>query len=273
MSLTVSNSGGGDYEQLPEGSYVARCIKVIDLGTQTTEWNGEKKHRPKVMITWEILDDETKMKDGRPFAITKRYTASLHEKAQLRKDLQAWRGKRFTDEELEGFDLKNVLGTYCAMQVTHSEGNNGNNYENIEAIMSTREKPEPVNDTIYFDLSDPDMSLFEGFSDRLKETILASPEGQFMGSQPVDLNDIPDDDPDPTAKDDDSEPGDAAVDLTKYLTTSQLKEIRAALNAMKITVPAQRLEVLSTITNRKVEALNTLTRDEAELVLSEMRKL
>ena len=32
------------------------------------------------------------MSDGRPFTISKRYTWSTHEKATLRKDLEAWRG-------------------------------------------------------------------------------------------------------------------------------------------------------------------------------------
>ena len=36
MSLTVKATGGGDFELTPEGAYIARCIKVIDLGTQTT---------------------------------------------------------------------------------------------------------------------------------------------------------------------------------------------------------------------------------------------
>lgn len=176
MSLTIKDNNSGDFERVPEGNYVARCYKIIDLGRQSTEWNGETKERQKIMVAWEILDDDLRMKDGRPFSISKRYTASLNERSQLRKDLQAWRGKRFTDEELEGFDLKKVLGQYCAIQVLHGEGTNGNTYENVEAIMFTREKPTAVNDDVWFDISAPDMEIFETFSDRLKETIKASPD-------------------------------------------------------------------------------------------------
>lgn len=209
MSLTVKNSGGGDFELAPEGNYVARCFKIIDLGTQTTEYNGERKQQAKVLLSWELLDPADRMKDGRPFAVSKRYTASLHEKAQLRKDLQAWRGKRFTEEELEGFDLKNVLGKYCQIQVTHVEGSNGNTYANIDAIMSTKEKPEAVNPDVHFDLTSPDLEVFEAFSDKLKETIQQSPEWQdahasqeapkkavtasddHQDDTPVDLSEIP----------------------------------------------------------------------------------
>lgn len=176
MSLTVKNNGGGDFELAPEGTYIARCFKIIDLGTQITEYNGEKKQQQKVLISWELLDPEARMKDGRPFAVAKRYTASLHEKAQLRKDLQAWRGKRFSETELEGFDLKAVLGAYCQIQIVHSEGINGSTYANVDAIMSTKEKPKAVADAVYFDISEPDMELYETFSDRLKEQISVAPE-------------------------------------------------------------------------------------------------
>ena len=43
--------------------------------------------------------------NGRRFQLRKDYKNSLHEKAGLRKDLEAWRGRRFTDAELAGFDL------------------------------------------------------------------------------------------------------------------------------------------------------------------------
>lgn len=203
MSLTVRATGGGDFELTPEGIYIARCFRIIDLGTQTTEFNGESRSRQKIVISWELLDPETKMKDGRPFSISKRYTASLHEKAQLRKDLQAWRGKRFTDEELEGFDLKNVLGAYCQLQVVHEEGKNGATYDNVDAIMATREKPAGINPEVYFDISEPDLAVFDSLSDRLKEHIMSAPEWKGAkhvqpdtvlpvdDNEPINLDDVP----------------------------------------------------------------------------------
>ena len=43
------------------------------------------------------------MPDGKPFLVRRRYTASLHEKSALRKDLESWRGRAFTNVELDGF--------------------------------------------------------------------------------------------------------------------------------------------------------------------------
>lgn len=202
MSLTVSQGSQQEFEITPEGTYIARCFKVIDLGTQTVEWMGEKKFQKKILVSWELLDPETKMKDSRPFAVTKKYTASLHEKSQLRKDLQNWRGKRFTDEELGGFSLKNILGTYCQIQVVHTESN-GNTYANVDAIMSTREKPEGVNPLVNFDIDEPDMKVLESLSERLRGMIEASPEWRAKnasveaeevhvpGDEPINLDDIP----------------------------------------------------------------------------------
>lgn len=182
MSLNIKENGGGDFEIVPEGTYIARCYRVVDLGTQVSEFQGERKEQPKVLIGWELLDDEVKMKDGRPFSTQKRYTASLHEKSQLRKDLQNWRGKRFTPEELEGFDLKNVLGTYCQMQITHVQKND-RTYDTVDAIMATKEKPAGVNDLIHYDIHEPDAEVFNSFSDKLRETIAQSPEYIEVQSQ------------------------------------------------------------------------------------------
>lgn len=174
MSLTASDKGGADFEMTPEGTYVARCYKIIDLGTQkgSEAYGGKEQH--KVMIGWELLDNDVKMEDGRPFTVNQFYTVSLHEKSKLRKDLEAWRGKKFTAEELAGFDLANVLGVYCMLQVVHSEDGK---YANVNAIMSYKgEKPKPVNDNVVFDIDEPDMAVFETMSDNMKGKIMTAPE-------------------------------------------------------------------------------------------------
>lgn len=174
MSLTVKASGSGDFEMTPEGTYIGRCIKVIDLGTQTATGQYGTKQQKKVMVQWELLDG-AKMQDGKPFAVAQFYTASLHEKSQLRKDLEAWRGKKFTAEELEGFDLSQVLGAYCMIQVVHSQDGQ---YANVNAIMATKEKPEGVNPLVSFEINNPDMEVFSTFSDKMKAKITSTPEWQ-----------------------------------------------------------------------------------------------
>lgn len=177
MGLTASNSGG-NFELAPQGVYAARCFKMVDLGTQPTEFQGQKKLQHKVMIGWELLGDEM-MEDGKPFSVMKRYTVSLHEKSQLRKDLEAWRGKQFTPEEEALFDLTKVIGAYCMLNIVHETSKAGTEYANIASIMplpKSMPKPDGINPVVAFDLDSPDMEIFESFSDKLKATIMAAPE-------------------------------------------------------------------------------------------------
>jgi len=108
---------------------------------------------------WELPDEKIEIdEEEKPRAISKEYTLSLSEKANLRKDLQAWRGKAFTEEELAGFDMQNVLGKGCQLQVIHTESN-GKTYSNIASIMGLpkgMKVDEPYNPITYFDLGEPD---------------------------------------------------------------------------------------------------------------------
>lgn len=198
MSLTASEKSGADFEITPAGQYVGRCFKIIDMGTQTTTGMYGVKDQHKVMVSWELLDGP-KMQDGRPFSVSQFYTVSLHEKAKLRADLEAWRGRKFSTEELEGFDIGSVLGAYCMLQVVHDETGK---YANVQTIMSYKgTKPAPVNPNIVFDIDNPDMEVFNAFSDNMKLKITNTPEWRFNHqpkamepSKPVDdvvIEDVP----------------------------------------------------------------------------------
>src|SRR5262245_56409373 len=68
MSLTVADNGGGDFERAPEGTHLATCYMLADIGTQATTYQGQEKHQKKIIIGWELPHEP--MSDGRPFAIT-----------------------------------------------------------------------------------------------------------------------------------------------------------------------------------------------------------
>jgi hypothetical protein len=173
--------------------HLARCYRVIDLGTQETTYLGAVKHLPKVMLQFEVHgeDDEGKAivtAKNEPMSISKNFTLSLAEKATLRKDLQTWRGREFTADELRGFELKNVLGAWAMVSVIKAMGNNGKEYTNIAAIMSVPPAikkagmPEGHNELNIFSIEEPDMTLFESFSNGLREKIEKSPEWKARGN-------------------------------------------------------------------------------------------
>lgn len=188
MSFFVEDKGG-NFERCPSGMHLARCYRIVDLGTQKSEYMGQVKYLHKIMLGWEIhgMDDRgnpLKMMDGRPFAIFKNYTLSWSEKANLRLDLQSWRGKPFTQEEMRRFDLKNVLGAWCMINVIERAGQDGKTYTNVNgvtpvpAMIKQSGLPTAVNKNELFNLQEPDMAMFNSFSDHLKKKIESSPEWQ-----------------------------------------------------------------------------------------------
>lgn len=177
MALNVSDTGGS-FELPPAGVHIARCFRLIDLGTQTSNWQGKETRQPKISLSWELLGDD-RMTDGKPFSITRRLTASLGEKATLRALLKSWRGRDFSPEELKKFDLKTIIGVYGLANVVH-ETRDGNTYANLASLMPLPRgmpKSDSVNANQIFDLANPDNNVWEQLSPRLQEVILASPEG------------------------------------------------------------------------------------------------
>lgn len=188
----IVSSSGGDYKPVPEGTYIAICIRVIDLGTQVATYKGADKIQRKVLVSWEVPEVRAEDKDGKdmPALISTRYTASLHEKAALRRDLEAWRGRRFTEDELRGFDLKNVIAQACQIQVLHTE-RDGSTYANVSAIMALPkgyQKPTPEHSTVNFSLDPADFNsaIYGSLSEKLQEQIAKSPEyKEVTGQAPV----------------------------------------------------------------------------------------
>jgi hypothetical protein len=124
MALNVRNRRTREFRRVPEGVHQAICNMVVDCGVQP---GGKCAPRRQVYIRWEIPAERVEWMDAagakheEPMNIGRFYTASLSEKATLRRDLESWRGRPFSEEELQGFDLFKVLGTPCQLVVAHSE--------------------------------------------------------------------------------------------------------------------------------------------------------
>ncbi|MCB0255862.1 MAG: hypothetical protein KDI55_19260 [Anaerolineae bacterium] len=190
MGLIANSGSNVMFKKVPAGVHIARCVQVIDLGTQEVTFQGETKQQHKLYIAWEVLGEDDagvpltyEGTDGKdhPMTIGKRYTLSLNDKSALRKDLAAWRGRDFTPEELKAFDISKLLGAYCMLNVQHNESNNGKTYANVASITplpTALAKNKPTSDTkpVSFDMDDPDMALFDSFPPWLQDVIQASAE-------------------------------------------------------------------------------------------------
>ena len=150
-------------EPISEGVHVGICYGVVDIGSQYSK-QYDKTAR-KVIIMWEISDETYTDKDGneQPRTLSREYTLSLNEKSGLRKMLEQWRSRKFTEEERLGFDLMNIVGLPCQITVIHEE-KNGNTYANMSGIMvypKGAEPPKQHNASIYFDTTDKTLSQLD----------------------------------------------------------------------------------------------------------------
>jgi len=172
---------------VPEGTHLARCYRIVDLGTQESTYLGQVKTQRKVMIHFEVHGDDENgfaliTRAGEPMSISKNYTLSIGEQSRLREDLVSWRGKAFTPQELKGFELKNLLGAWGMISVIKTISENGKEYFNIKAItpvpavMKKNGMPQHFNEAKIFSIDSPDMELFATFSDYLRAKIEGSPE-------------------------------------------------------------------------------------------------
>lgn len=131
MSI-IAKDTGGNFTPAPAGPQHIVCCDVVDLGMVKATFSGETKTKPMVRLVWQLGEKDEKT--GKRFTISKRYTLSLHKKAALRADLESWRGRAFTAEELAGFDVERVLGIQALANVVHND-KDGKTYANVAAIM------------------------------------------------------------------------------------------------------------------------------------------
>lgn len=193
MSTVAKSNEKKERKIVSKGIHPATCIWVVDLGKQHNDYLD--KDQDKVYLQFEV--DETITIDGeeKPMVIGREYTRSLHEKSNLRKDLESWRGDTFTEEEEKGFDIKTFLGKPCQLNITHSTKGE-KTYANISAIIPVAKNAtveQPKGEVIHFDMDAKDREdtlakLPTWIQERIKNSITYL---QTMSSmfEPIDPND------------------------------------------------------------------------------------
>jgi hypothetical protein len=139
MALTLQAKASTPYVLHPEGIFAALCIDVMDLGAEEVEFQGVKSMKDKLRITFET---DTKMEDGKPYTISKKFTSSLASKSNLNAFLAKWRGKAIGVDET--IDLTKLIGANCTLVISHAQSQDGQKtYSNIDAISKPTKKLTP----------------------------------------------------------------------------------------------------------------------------------
>jgi hypothetical protein len=205
MSLTVKEAAESSFEPIPEGTYSAVCHLLVDLGVQHNKAFDNSSR--KVMLGWLIPEETYVNKEGFtvPRAMYATYTASIGKKAKLRSLLASWRGRDFTADELEAFNLRNIVGAPCLMNIIHTDGKDGRTYANIAGIMRLPKGMQAAKlstDPIIFDLDEDPLEnlelLPEWIANKVKESetymdkAAAQIKNEVDGTAPAALEEIPD---------------------------------------------------------------------------------
>lgn len=170
------------FELVPSGNHIARCYSMVEVGTEVVEYQGEKKSQYKVRITWELPNEKKVFstdKGEQPYSVSKDYTLSMHEKSNLRHDLENWRGKAFTEAEAKAFDISKLLGAPCMLNVIHRQSQAGNPYATISGITAVPKgfiTPIQINPSFILSYDEWNDHKFSTLPEWLRKRIEATPE-------------------------------------------------------------------------------------------------
>ena len=176
--MSIVAKGGEKSSSFPSvsvGVHKARCIKVIDLGTQKNEFEGNITWKRQALVIWETPDQTNETSE--PLTISRFYTLSLHEKSNLGIDLTSWRGRPFSETEKKGFDISKLIGHTCLLNVI--QGNKNNKIGSVMPLPKGDKIAEQYHTSVKFSIDDFQKGKKETFnqlSEGIRNIILRSKE-------------------------------------------------------------------------------------------------
>ena len=159
------------------GVYMAVCVGFVDLGEQYSE--KFKNYSYKGMYIWE-LPGETIEIDGeqKPRQLSKEFVISASNKSNLRKFIESWNSKSYSDEEFMEFDIFEQIGKPCQLNVVLNETKEYANVDNIMQIPKGFPAPTTSTEFIRWDMDAWDDTVFEKIPEWIQEKIKKSSQYQ-----------------------------------------------------------------------------------------------
>lgn len=183
MAIIAANTST-PRELTEAGLHIARCYRMVQVGTVNEDFQGKPKIQQKVRIGWEMplltkVFDEAK--GPQPLVIEKEFTLHMGENANLRKMLTSWRGKPFTEEEASKFDITKLLGAVCMLNITHkaSKKDASKLYDEISSVVPVPKGmtcPPQVNPMFVLSYDEWDQAKFDSLPDFIKDKMKTSLE-------------------------------------------------------------------------------------------------
>jgi len=176
MSIVAKGSEkSSSFPSVSVGVHKARCVKVIDLGTQRNEYEGNVSYKHQVLVIFETPDQTNDTSE--PLTISKWYNLTLHEKSNLGIDLTSWRGRAFSEIDKKGFDISKLAGVPCMLNVI--QGNKNNKIGSVMPLSKGDKIAEQYHTSVIFDLKEfqnGKKEVFNQLSEGIRNIILRSKE-------------------------------------------------------------------------------------------------
>jgi len=181
-----------EYELCPAGTHLARVFKIVNIGTIKESWEGQEKDSHKIRVYWELPSEKKTYeieKDGKKetvnsvFSISQEYTLSFGDRAKLRPIVVGIMGEDFkTDQDAWNFNIEDILGKSCIINVTHRTSKDGQRQYAIvvsaSALMKGQKEEEPVNEAKIVDVETITEEELDKVYDTLRQKIKSSKEYQ-----------------------------------------------------------------------------------------------
>ena len=183
MSLTAPKS---EIVLPPEGTHIARCYRLVHMGTIAEQFEGETSFVNKVHLTFELPDEKHVFKEGeeaKPFVISAEYTLSMNDRANLRKLVEGMNGKTMTQEEADLFDVEGLVGMQCLITIKYKTSAKGRKRAEIASASPMMKGQEPrsgFNESKILTFQNWNNDLFESLPKFVKDKIVSSREYLVM---------------------------------------------------------------------------------------------
>lgn len=167
-------------ELFPAGAYPARIYQIVQIGTVP---GFEGKLQNKVRITFEFPTETEVFKEEKgpqPKVMSKEFTLSTHEKAELRKVITACDPAT----NVTSYDIENLMGKACLVTVGHGQKKDGSGkYATMTGFTFLPKGmlcPDPVNPPQKLSYDDFNLELFNKLPEFIKEKMRQSFEFRGM---------------------------------------------------------------------------------------------
>jgi N6-adenosine-specific RNA methylase IME4 len=177
MSLSIPVPQSAAREIVPAGTCLGVCYCIATLGTQEVDFGDEVKRQRQIYFGFELPDEL--LGDGRPFSVGETYQLSWHASANLRRDIESWRGQPLSEAALRDFDLASLINHVVVLKIQHRTSRSGRDYARIATLAQPPKgvaPQRPINPSIVFSFAAYDVTAFYALPDWLQQAISRSPE-------------------------------------------------------------------------------------------------